>query len=138
MPIIKELKSIKSRRKELKKFGIILGVFLGLLGLFLLWRGKSAIYILILSGVFFLFGLFLPFLLKPIYKIWMAIAFMLGWVVTRLILTISYYFLITPIGLLGRLFGKKFLDLQFKKDVKSYWIPREEKKIKKDSYERQF
>lgn len=139
LPIVEKIKNIKSTKQELKKFGIALGIFFGLLGSFLLWRGKESSFdILILSGVFFFLGLIIPLLLKPLHKIWMTIAILLGWFMTRVILIISYYFVITPIGLLGRLFGMKFLDLQFKKDVDSHWIPRKDNIVKKNNYERQF
>ena len=52
--IIEEFKKIKSGRRELRKFGITVGVFLGLLVGWFLWREKDYyFYFLILSGVSF-------------------------------------------------------------------------------------
>jgi hypothetical protein len=54
------------------------------------------------------------------------------------ILSVLFYLVVTPIGLLGRLFGKGFLDLKFNRNVDSYWIPKAKVKLEKSDYERQF
>ena len=137
--IIKEIKSIKSGRRELGKFGITVGIVLGILGGLFLWRGRDYYsYFLILSAAFLLLGLTVPILLKPIHKVWMTLAVLLGWLMTKVILSVLFYLVVTPIGLLARLFGKDFLDLRFDTNADSYWI---EKKIEitgYKSYENQF
>lgn len=137
--ITKEIKNIKSGRSELRKFGITVGIVSGLLGGLFLWREKDYyFYFLVLSGAFFLLGIVVPILLKPIHKIWMTLAILMGWFVTRLILTLLFYLVVTPIGLLGRLFGKDFLDLKFDRNTDSYWITREVSKFGTKNYENQF
>jgi hypothetical protein len=134
-----EIKNIKSGRSELKKFGITMGIVLGLLGGFLLWRGKvyySTFFIL--STLFFVLGLTLPVLLKPIQKIWMILAVLMGWFMTRIILIILFYLIVTPIGLLARLFGKDFLNTKFNRNLDSYWIPKKTVTFDKKNYENQF
>jgi hypothetical protein len=137
--IIEEIKKIRSEKKELRQFGITMGIVLALLAGLLLWRGKDYyFYLLILSIMFFFTGLTLPVILKPLHKIWMTLAILMGWFVTRLIMIILFYLVVTPIGLLTRLCGKDFLDTQFKKNVNSYWIPRKTTKLDKTNYENQF
>lgn len=137
--IVEEIRNIKSRRKELRKFGITFGIFLGLLGGWFLWRDKEHYsYILILSVAFLLLGLVVPIVLKPVYKVWMTLAVLLGWLMTRVILSVLFYLVVTPIGLLGRLFGKDFLDLKFDRNTDSYWILRKESKFQRKNYENQF
>ena len=137
--IIEEIKSIKSGRKELRNFGIIVGIVLGLLGGVLSWRGRGYyFYFYILSIAFFFLSFIPPFLLKPIHKIWMTLAVLLGWFMTRVILSILFYLVITPIGLLLRLFGKDVLDLKFDRNADSYWILKEKVKSETRNYERQF
>ena len=137
--IVEEIKSIKSDKKELRQFGITIGIILSLLGVLFLWRDKDwYTYLFIVSVVFLFFGLFIPILLKPIHKIWMTLAVLLGWVVTRAIMIILFYLLVTPIALLARLFGKEFLDTKFNRNVNSYWIPRKAIKYDKGNYENQF
>ena len=60
-------------------------------------------------------GLYVP------YRGWMAIAVVLGWINTRLILALAFYVMILPIGLLLKLFNK----LQYQRKPKmnaSYWV----------------
>ncbi len=79
--------------------------------------------ILLVFGSFLLiFGLVNPKLLRSIYKIWMGFAFALGWVISRIILTILFYLILTPIGTLAKVFGKKFLNVNFNNKAKSYWM----------------
>lgn len=117
-----------------------MGIALCLVAGLFWWRGRDYyLYLLVISIIFLLVSLIAPILLKPIHKIWMILAILLGWLRRRVILIILYYLIITPIGILTRLFGKDFLDLKFKKNATdSYWIPRGTFKFDKKNYERPF
>jgi hypothetical protein len=137
--LIEEIKNIKSGKSDLRKFGITVGLVIGLIGGALWWRGKDYYTIFaIISAALIISGLVFPVLLKPIQKGWMTIAVLLGWFMTRLILSVLFYFIFTSIGLLSRLLGKQFLDLKMDKSSESYWIKREPKPFDKKDYERQF
>jgi len=136
--IVHELGELDLSRKSLRKFGITVGGILLLFGLILIWRNhwQSARGYFIAFGIFLLLvGLTSPQRLVYIYKAWMGFAFALGWVVSRFILIILFVLILTPIGLIARLFGKEFLDLKFKDGKESYWIPKEKRKI---NYEKMF
>lgn len=137
--IIQEIRSIKSGKKELREFGITFGIVLSLLGGLFLWRGRDYYtWFFIFSGVFISLGVAAPIILKPIQKIWMALAIVIGWVMSRVILIILFYLIITPIGLLAKLFGKDFLNRKFDRTAESYWIMRKSTGFDKRSYENQF
>jgi hypothetical protein len=137
--LLEEIKNIKSEKSDLRNFGISIGVVLGLIAGALWWREKdSYILFIITSLVFFIAGLFAPIILKPLQKAWMTLAVVLGWVMTRLILSILFYIVFTSIGLIFRLFGKQFLDLRMKRNEKSYWFYREPVPFDRKNYERQF
>ena len=137
--IIEEIKNIEGGRRELRKFGITVGIVLGLLGVLFFWRGRDYYsYFLVLSAALLLLGLVVPILLKPIHKVWMTSALLLGWLMTRVILSVLFYLVVTPIGLFARFFGKRFLDLKFNRNANSYWIPKGKVKLEKSNYERQF
>ena len=134
-----EIKNIKSGKKELKEFGITFAIVFGLFGVLFWWRHKPYFYYLFFVSVFFMFfGLFLPIALKPIQKIWMAVALVMGSIMTKVILFILFYLVITPIGIICRLLGNGILDLKLDKTKKSYWIKREKSIIDKSRYEKQF
>ena len=137
--IIKEIRNIKSGKKELRQFGITVGVFLGLLaGLFLLRQRDYYLYFFIFSLTFIFLGLVLPATLKHIQKIWMSLGILIGWLVTRVILTVLFYLVVTPIGVIAKVFGKHLLDTKFNPDADSYWMAKETVKFDKKGLENQF
>lgn len=140
--LLEEIRNIKSSKTDLRKFGLSVGIVLGILGGIFFWRDKSYYqYFLILSSVLIISGLVIPILLKPFQKIWMSLAVIMGWFMTRVILFVLYFACVTPLRVISSLFGKRFLDIQFKnKDssTKSYWINKPQAKFQKSHYERQF
>jgi hypothetical protein len=126
---------------EWRKFGIILGIILAVIATILLIKARGLYIYFYGAGFFFIAaGLAVPIVVKPVFILFLYIAHVMGWVMTRLILSILFYLVITPIGLLGRLFGKRFLDLKFPGKQESYWI--ETDQLIRDegvnSYENQF
>mgnify|MGYP003330419467 CR=1 FL=1 len=80
---------------------------------------------LYIAGTFIGLGLIIPIILKPIYIVWMVFAVVLGWFMTRVILSLLFYVIITPIGLIMRAFGKDFLDIKKQALKGSYWNQRD-------------
>ena len=137
--MIEEIKNIKSEKSDFRKFGITIGPILMVIAGLLFWRGKESFEILLVSGfVLLVLGLVIPVVLKPIYWVWMVLAVILGWIMTRVILSLLFYVVITPIGMFSRLFGSKFLDLKWDKSKDSYWNSRPTKQRNNEDYEGQF
>ena len=134
-----EIKIIKESRKDLRKFGISVGLVLLIISTMLFYFDKPFFIYLFAAGTFlFITGLLFPSALKPLNKIWMILAIVLGYFMSRVILVILYYLVLTPIGLLAKIFGKKFLTLKFKENKNSYWERRNGNIKSKIDYERQF
>jgi hypothetical protein len=134
-----DIKNIKEDITTLRKFGVTVGAVLILVGIVLYLTDKSSSVVFGGAGVFLmLFGLILPNILKPLNKIWMTLAVILGWFMSRLILCILFYIIITPIGFFLRIAGKDFLNLRTGKNSDSYWDKREKRVKEKIDYERQF
>ena len=76
-------------------------------------------------------------LLRKIYKVWMKFAHALGWVNTRIILTLVYLLIMTPLALIFKVVGKDPMNRKFG-GQDSYWIKRESNAFDRDSYRRQF
>jgi len=137
--LLEEIKNIKSSKKDLRSFGLAVGGVLAILGGILLYRGKPTAPWFLGVGIFLMtVGLVFPPALKPIQKIWMAFAVIMGWVSSRVVLTLLFYAVVTPVGVVARGFGKTFLDLEIDKTRKSYWNLRENKVPDKMQYEKQF
>ena len=77
-------------------------------------------------------------MLKPIYLIWMTFATILGWLMTRVILSLIFYLILTLIGLILRLFGKQFIELRWNKTDSTYWNYRSMHVLEMEKYEKQF
>jgi len=132
------ISSIKITKEEIRKFGIVIGIILLIIGVILLWKKNIYYPILMIMGIFlFVGGLSIPIILKPIYIIWMIFATIMGWLMTRFILSLLFYGLITPISLIARLMGKKFIYLRWDKINNSYWNYRSNK-VQNVDYEKQY
>jgi hypothetical protein len=66
-------------------------------------------------------GLIWPKLLRPIFVGWMVLAFPVGWAVSFLVLTLVFYGLFLPIGLVMRLSGRDALLLRPQPGRSTYW-----------------
>ncbi len=137
--MFEEIKDIKSGKKELREFGLTIGIILVILGSVALWRGKEIFpYFLGLGATFITLGIIFPGALKRLQKIWMSFSIILGFFMSRVILTALFYIGITPIGLIVRLFGKDMLDEKIDKNRSSYWHDRSAEFKDKKSYENQY
>jgi len=125
--------------KNLRKFGITLGIAFAVIGLIVFVRAKqSVIPTPIISGLFFILAFTAPAALKPVYIFWMRIAFILSWINTRIILIIIFYLFFMPIALALKLFRVDLLDNKIDKNKPTYWKKKEEAGTDKLSYQRQF
>jgi hypothetical protein len=133
------MESLNFDKKTLKRFAVTMGVvFIGITVFILMKHRYIAKIPFTISAIFFLLAIFLPSILKPVYFIWMKLAFILGWVNTRVILIIVFYLIFTPVGLLMRLFGNDSLDLKIEKNRTSYWKKKIIKEFNPLDCERQF
>ncbi len=139
MNIRDDIRQLKTGNRELRKFGLTVGGVFAALGLLFWLRHKARHpYFLWPGAALMLAGAILPRVLKYIYIAWMSAAFALGFVMAHVILTLFFFFVMTPIGLVARLSGKDFLSLKLDRKAKSYWMLRETKPKAPEEYERQY
>ena len=138
--MIEEIKNIKSEKSDLQKFGITVGVILLIIAGFFFWKEKESFQLFFAIGaILFVAGIAIPVILKPVYWVWMVFANILGSIMTRVILTFLFYLILTPIGLISRLFRKQFLEIKWDKSIiSSYWNYRSNKIFDKENYEKQY
>lgn len=137
--IIEEIKNIDSSLNELKKFGKSIGLLLLVLNIIFSLISSEVQYLLMsISGVIIISAFLFPFILSPFYKLWTVLSIILGFIFTRVILTIIYYFILTPIAFIGRIMGMDYLDEKIEPEKKSYWIYRSLDNIKDENIKRQF
>ncbi|HOW58876.1 MAG TPA: SxtJ family membrane protein [Candidatus Omnitrophota bacterium] len=137
--VLSEIKKIDSSRKKLREFGFLVGGVLVALGILFWWRGRIFYpYFFIPGIVLVMAGAFLPSALMPFQKIWMSAAVLLGWVMTRLILSVLFFLVVTPMSMILRLIGKDILDQKLEPSQESYWKSCSQATGSPSDYERQF
>ena len=113
--------------KEIRKFGLIALVFFGALMVLGLWLDRPVpTYLGAVLGSLGLGLVILPGPLGPVYRLWLKVGHFIGKVVTTGVLVIAYYLVMTPAGLLKRIFGGRPIPLRPDKRSTSYWVPRTE------------
>ncbi len=138
-----EVARLDTSRRALRKFGLVVGgVFLGIAA-YVAWRNDWTVTTA--AGVFaalgaplVIVGVIAPAALRPIHRVWMTFALVLGFVMTKVILTLEYFLVFTPIALLLRALGKHLLDPGPDADIVSYWKPRPAPEPARDRLERSF
>lgn len=134
-----ELKHIKSGTRELREFGVVIGAILIVFADFAMLRSKAfGPYALAAGLIFFTLGLAFPKVLKPLQKAWMGLGLIIGFFMSRVVLFVIFFGVMTPIGLLMRLCGKDILDERIDKGRESYWHPRPVTVKPRESYENQY
>lgn len=135
----------KPGKRELRSFGaVFMGGFLviGLVKYFwpfswLLTKNETfGLWAMGIGVVVGAIGLTGTKLALPFYWAWLGIAFVMGSVMSRVIMTLIYYLVFTPMSLFGKLIGRDRLQLK-KPKGNTYWIdlPAADSS---ERYERQF
>ena len=106
-----------------RSFGIVFFIVFVLIAIYpLINQGEVRIWSLIISFLFLFFGLLNSKILTPLNKLWFRFGLFLGKIISPLIMAVIFFLVVTPIGLLMRLFRKDVLNLKLNKKKSSYWI----------------
>ena len=122
-----------------RKFGFFFSVVFAVIGTYFINNHSIpfAYFFLALAVVFFMVTLVKAKMLYPINKLWMRLGFLLGMIVSPIMLGIIFFGLFTPIGLLMKLFGRDELRLKLY-DRKSQWKERHVDNMQTASFKNQF
>ena len=113
-----------------KSFGIVFFFVFVIIALYPLLNGENIrIWSLIISITFLLLGLINSKILTPLNKIWFKFGIFLGKIISPIVMGIIFFLVVTPTGILMRIFKKDLLNLKLNKN-KSYWIEKTELKSK--------
>lgn len=128
-----------SDRKEQRKFGLLMAGAFCVLGTVrsLLHGGFSPAWFVV-GGVFLVLGLVAPKVLQPVFWAWMKLAEALNYVMTRVLLALAFFVMLTPMRFLRQWFGDDPLKRKWEPDAESYWEEADEQPEKLDAYLKQF
>lgn len=110
-----------------KKFGIFFSLIFLILYLYL-----SNNFFLITSVIFLFLSLFYSEILQPLNNLWFKLGILLGSIVSPIVLGCIFFILITPISIIGKIFHRNPLKLNLDKNIKTYWIKRDNGFTKED------
>ena len=118
-----------------RSFGIVFFVVFLSIGLWpILTDNQLRIWSIVISLIFLILGVFNSKILTPLNKVWFRFGIFLGNFVAPIIMGIVFFLVVTPTGLIMKLFRKDLIDLR-KNNSDTYWI---EKKDIKSSMKNQF
>ncbi len=110
-----------------RNFGLVFTVVFLIISFYPLWFGKNInIWSCIIAFIFFFFAIFLPKVLILPNKLWFKLGFLLGAIVSPIIMGIIFFLTVTPTGIIMRFLGKDILNQKIKISDRSYWIKRKE------------
>jgi len=146
MNIIQEIREeIKAAYREpsSRDLNILALMFLvvpSVIGTYLLWlKGASSGYVWISVGVVLSLCRFVPPLFKLVYRFWIGFSIVIGYFISRVLLSLVFFLVIMPTGLIMRLVGKDPMDRKLEPNAASYWIKKEEQTdYSLERYEKQF
>lgn len=137
--MIKPVKLSEVTNAQARKSAFIVAFVLLLIGLWSFYRGRTTVPLIVSSigGLLILMALLLPALTRRFHVAWMGVAGVLGWINSRILLSLVFYILFVPYNLVSRLIRRDPLNRR-KPSGESYWIPRETTRQTKGQFERLF
>lgn len=114
-------------KKTLRQFGLMVGGIFLFIGFWpLVWRHEAVRLWAVVPGTLLIAaGAVIPSLLREIYKGWMFLGHILGWINTRIILGVLFYGIVTPMGVVMRLAGRDPMRRTFDPDAQTYRVIRQ-------------
>ena len=114
-----------------RSFGVVFFVVFMIIGFYpLLVNGESVRHwSIIVSLIFLILGLIDSRILSPLNRLWFKFGLFLGRIFSPIIMSIIFFFIVTPIAILMRLLKKDLLNLKFN-NSDTYWIKKNEMKSK--------
>jgi hypothetical protein len=112
--------------KDLRHFGLMVGGIFILIAIWpLVFRGEPLrIWAAGVGASLAAAGALFPTGLAPLYRGWMWVGHVLGWINTRILLGVVFYGLVMPIGLCLRMMGRNTVRQQFAEAMPTYRVVR--------------
>ena len=118
-----------------RSFGVVFFIVFLLIGLWPILKGNELrIWSIVISLIFLILGIINSKILTPFNKVWFRFGIFLGNFISPIIMGIVFFLVVTPTGLIMKLFRKDLINLR-KNNSSTYWI---EKKDIKSSMKNQF
>lgn len=131
----------KTKLPSERSFGFLFGVIFCALSaygiLYKNWPQFTVVTLFVVGVVLFSISILRPKILAPFNKGWFRLGVTLGNIVSPVVLGLIFFFLLTPIALIGKAVGRDELKLK-KTKTESYWIDRKQSEFLSNSFKNQF
>jgi saxitoxin biosynthesis operon SxtJ-like protein len=114
-------------RQKLRSFGLVLASGFFVIGMWpTVFRHRDPTHWAVgLSLLFAAVGILIPHALKYVHRAWMTIGNVLGWINSKVLLTLVYYVVVTPLSLIMRLVGHDPMNRKLDKGTETYRVNRQ-------------
>ena len=113
-----------------RSFGLVFFVVFLLISIYPLLHGQNLrFWSLIVAIIFLALGLLNSKILTPLNKIWFKFGLLLGSIVSPVIMSIIFFFVVTPISFVMKILGKDILNLKLNNN-NTYWVEKSGPKSK--------
>ena len=113
-----------------RSFGFVFSIVFLLIALWpLLNNSEIRIWSLIISAIFLILGFLNSIILNPLNILWFKFGLLLGKLISPLVMGLIFFCVVTPIGILMKIFMKDLLKLKYN-NKNSYWVDKNEPKSK--------
>ena len=113
-----------------RSFGFVFSIVFLLIALWpLLNNSEIRIWSLIISVIFLILGFLNSIILNPLNILWFKFGLLLGKVISPLVMGLIFFCVVTPIGILMKIFKKDMLKLKYN-NKNSYWVDKNGPKSK--------
>ena len=113
-----------------RSFGFVFSIVFLLIALWpLLNNSEIRIWSLIISAIFLILGFLNSMLLNPLNILWFKFGLLLGKIISPLVMGLIFFCVVTPIGILMKIFMKDLLKLKYN-NKNSYWVDKNGPKSK--------
>ena len=138
-----EFAQLDVSRPALRRFGQLVGTVGLAIAAFVAWRNgwattPVAVVASSLGGLLVGLATVAPRALGAVYRVWMLVAFALGFVMTRVILTLAFALVFVPVGVFFRAIGRDVLNQRPDPDAETYWIARDAGPASRERMERMY
>tara|TARA_B100000953_G_scaffold174519_1_gene143742 strand:+ start:197 stop:580 length:384 start_codon:yes stop_codon:yes gene_type:complete len=113
-----------------RSFGLVFFVVFLLISIYPLLHGQNLrFWLLIVAIIFLALGLLNSKILTPLNKFWFKFGLLLGGIVSPVIMSIIFFFVVTPISFVMKILGKDILNLKLNNN-NTYWVEKSGPKSK--------
>ena len=125
----------QARKSALLVAAVLLGI-----AAWNLYRGRTTVVLVFgaLGAALVVAGLLVPPAARAFHTAWMRFAAALGHVNSRVLLTLVYYLVVTPYGVVSRLAGRDPLRRRGRGEAESHWVERKTTRQPREQFERLF